>query len=355
MEIELFSWKVKDLLKLKDKINPKPQYQRTPVWSKPKKKLLVDSMLRGYDLPKFYITETPLDPNYDYEVTDGQQRMRAIWEFASDAEEAFELDDNEIEGINTKGLSYSDLKAKHKDTLYEKFVNFKLSISIIKESTPSEVRSLFARLQMGDKLNPVELRHALSSNLGNTIFSVCENHPFFDESKIPNTRYKHQDYLDHAILLVYKEGVSNLKAPDLKQLYLDLANVDINKLQPIFKKTNLVLDMMKRVNSHFKGGFKNKWGFVDTFYLLYRNIEKIDDIKPKKFAENFKSFENKRKHYNKTPEVLIEDKSSLKYDKNMYDYILSFKSGGALKDNVNIRHRVFNSYFLNNENFKFKN
>ena len=39
----------------KGKIDPKPAYQRGAVWSLEKKQLLIDSLLRGYDIPKFYL------------------------------------------------------------------------------------------------------------------------------------------------------------------------------------------------------------------------------------------------------------------------------------------------------------
>ncbi|MBK9567646.1 MAG: hypothetical protein IPO37_21500 [Saprospiraceae bacterium] len=55
---------------------------------------------------------------------------------------------------------------------------YELNIAIIEETTPEEIRSLFARLQMGSQLNQVELRHAMASNIGSAILSVVENHKF---------------------------------------------------------------------------------------------------------------------------------------------------------------------------------
>src|SRR5690349_18841670 len=63
-------------------VNPKPQYQRSHegVWNLSKKQLLMDTILRGYDIPKFYWRRIE-DPVFRHEVVDGQQRLRAIWEF----------------------------------------------------------------------------------------------------------------------------------------------------------------------------------------------------------------------------------------------------------------------------------
>lgn len=342
-------WRIKDLFDNKDKIDPKPQYQRTSVWSNQKKKLLIDSILRGYDLPKFYVTETANNPHFSYEVTDGQQRMRAIWEFMSeDTKINYALGQGLIDGVDLSGFYYKKLPKVFKKKIKE----FELHISIIKDSTQEEVRSLFARLQMGEKLNPVELRHAISSNIGNLIFALTENHSFFQTSGILNTRYKHQDYLDHVMSLIYYKEDRNLKAIDLKKFYIDLANVKITDFQPILRKTSTILDYMERVNKFKKGIFKNKWGFVDTFLLFYQHSDKIQDVYPKNFANNFHLFEIERKKNNKIPENLIEDKGDLKYDKDLYDYIIAFNSGGALKQNIKIRHRVFVNKFLNSENFK---
>lgn len=350
MKISAKVWSIADLYKLKDKINPKPQYQRTAVWQLTKKKLLIDSILRGYDIPKFYLRETPTDVHYKYEITDGQQRMRAIWEFI---EEQFKLDDATIGTFNTKDLDYSNLK-KSKQRLKD-FDGYEINVALIREASQEEIRTLFARLQMGERLNPAELRHALSSNIGNAIASIVENHSFFDiDCKIPDLRYKHQDYLDNALTLSHYDADRNIKAVDMKHLYTEFANSKLNEMQPLMKKANNVLDLMKKINSHKKGIFKNKWAFVDVFYLLYKNLDNIKDVKPKVFADNFWEFETQRKANNSNPEVLIDDKTSVNYDKDLYDYIIAFKTSGADKNNTKIRYRVLFNKFFNRTNLNLK-
>lgn len=343
MKIKLVKWKVKTLNAKIDIINPAPQYQRTSVWSLSKKRLLIDSMLRGYDLPKFYLRATPFDPFYEYEVTDGQQRIRSITEFMSNGNDRYSLDKVIINGINTHNLTFDTLAA-----FKESFENFELSIAIIEDSTPEEIRSLFARLQMGAQLNQVELRHALASNIGAAIFSVVETHPFFKNCKILNTRFKHQDYLDHAITIAYNEAKSDVKAKNIEKIYKDLADVKSNIYGEYIRKSNKVLDWMNEINSFQKGVFKNKWAFIDTFWLLYKNFDSIDTINYKKFVEQFKIFEQRRLAYNNNPELLINDSTAANYDKNLYDYIMAFKFSGNLSSNIEIRNKVFKSKFVDN-------
>lgn len=353
MKIESEEWTIGDLLAKKGQINPKPQYQRTSVWSPVKKRLLIDSILRGYDLPKFYLRETPNDLLYQCEVTDGQQRMRAIWDFA-DLEAGYTCGDYIIDNINLRGKKIQDLETEHHE-FYEKFMTYKLNISIIKNASQEEIRTLFARLQMGEKLNSVELRHALASNLGNVIVSTVENHPFFlDDCKIPLGRYKHQEYLDNAITASYYECSKNVKAAEIKTLYQLFSNSDLSSIQPMMQKTQSVLSWMKDINHFTKGIFRTKWGFVDTFYLLYRGYDNIQGIIASEFATNLSAFEAKRKRFNKDPELLIDDKGSIDYDKDMYDYIVAFKTGGSESRNLRIRHRVYHNHFLNSNNVTLK-
>lgn len=350
MKIRLATWKLKTLNSRRLKINPKPQYQRTSVWSPSKKKLLIDSILRGYDIPKFYLRETPNDPHFDYEVTDGQQRMRAIWEFMStDSSENYPLNEAIIKNVNIKGKKYNEL-----DELEDDFNDFEINIALIEEGSPEEVRSLFARLQMGSSLNKVELRHAMASNVGAASISVVESHPFFKDSKISNSRYKHQDYLDHVLTLSYYNGNSSVKAANIESMYLALSNSNHSILQPYIQKANRILDFMALINGESKGVFKNKWAFVDVYWMLHEKLAIISTVKPKEFIEEFRLFENKRLKYNGSPEDLINNPNSLEYDSELYNYIMAFKYSGNEKANLIIRHKVIIKRLFNENNFDLK-
>ncbi len=345
-------WTVEELVKRKDKINPKPQYQRTSVWSDEKKQLLIDSLLRDYDLPKFYLRETPDSPTYQYEVTDGQQRMRAIWEFCCTT--GYSLDQFNINGDDVKDLSFAKIHADHKNLLTT-LIQRKLHFTIIKSSTAEDIRILFARLQMGERLIPVELRHAIASNIGAAIQSVINTHDFFGKDcAIPNARYKHQDYLDHVLSIVNYQGQKDVKAVDIRQLYIDHAKSRMSQLQIMLQNTNQVLDYMHMIDKYKKGIFKNKWSFVDMFYLIYSNLQQIKNVKPRNLATNLATFEAVRRMHTREPEALIKSRRSKIYDEDMYAYIIAYKSAGAVKANVERRHQVYKNRFLLAENFNLR-
>lgn len=57
-----------------------PEWQRGEVWNTERKQQLVDSILRGWKLPKFYFVKLDDD---ELQVVDGQQRLSAIYELSA--------------------------------------------------------------------------------------------------------------------------------------------------------------------------------------------------------------------------------------------------------------------------------
>lgn len=347
MYIEIEEWKVSKILNLKDRIDPKPQYQRGAVWSEKKNRLLIDSILRGMDIPKFYLRETAPESHFDYEVADGQQRLRAVWGF-SDNE--FVLGDCEVNGIDISKFSYSSLKESDtaKD-FYSNFRNFKITVSIIKNATDDEVRTLFARLQMGTALNQPELRNAVASNVGYAIDMIVNTHQFFANAYISNARFKCQDYMAHAITLIHYKNEVNLKAYAILNMYEDLS---IKYPGTYFTMANKILGWMHKINTCSNYRIRNKWAFIDFFWFLYSNYNQIKDIDYKNLADSFVKFEDKRLLHNTKPEILIESSESSIRDKYLYDYIVAFNYSGGYIDNINIRAKVFEHKFSKHINYK---
>ena len=105
-------------LKLRSsRINPNPDYQRGAVWTAEKKQLLIDSILRGYDIPKIYLRFISPGSSFDSEVVDGQQRLRAIWDFVDNkyplGNESVDFTDMD----NLDGKYYSDLSAEQQERI----------------------------------------------------------------------------------------------------------------------------------------------------------------------------------------------------------------------------------------------
>ena len=105
MEMNKKPWPLATLFGIRDRIDTNPDFQRPPVWTRSQKQFLLDTILRNLDIPKLYWHKTGRNPD-TYAVVDGQQRLRAIWEFQS---EKYRLakDADPINGHQIVGLSYS--------------------------------------------------------------------------------------------------------------------------------------------------------------------------------------------------------------------------------------------------------
>lgn len=320
-----------------DRINPKPQYQRTPVWTKAKKQLLIDSILRGYDLPKFYLRLS--NSSYEHEVVDGQQRLRAIWDFC-EGQYALGDESNDIPDLrDLSGKKWSDLSSREQDRIGE----FKLSVAVIKSASDREIRKLFRRLQEGVSLNPAEKRNAIEGEMRDFIAELGDTHRVFPLTCLPDTRFKWHDLAAIVTCLELAGGPTDVKAPDLRDMYE--SNQSFNKNGPIAKKVKRHLNYMTRVLKDSPPEMKIKWGFVDL-YLLISKISESYVIQEKEddFTKFYVAFETDRLATKDPRDLLAPDKSV--WDKDLYDYIDAFKSQGGTSKNIERRHKVYKKRFI---------
>lgn len=336
MKVQNIQFTVEEIFEMKERIDPKPQYQRTPVWKIDRKRLLIDSILRGYDLPKFYLNKISGNAFYDFEVCDGQQRLRTIWEFYEDK---FSLGKNVFfKGTSLDGKKYSELNIEAKSFIK----SFTLTIAQIIEANHSEIRELFARLQKGMGLNQAELRRALSTHIGSYVESIVNNHNFFKKCGFPDLRNKHQDYIDHVIAYLVNDFKYDFKGQSLKDVYMNVSPIQATQL---IKDVANVMDDMEKINSYSVGIFRNKWAFVDSFIIIFQNRKEGRKVLYKEFANAFNDFEKLRKLNIKKPSLLIEKASPSDEEKRLYEYITSFTKDGSLKANMKRRNEAFSFQF----------
>jgi len=171
MQISKREWPLLSICGNKNKIDTRPDYQRPAVWSLSQKQLLMDTILRGYDVPKLYWRQTGKNPD-KYEVVDGQQRIRAIWDFHAGVYPLPKKADA-IDGVDVEGLHYEDLP----DDLRLRFDTYNVNVVIVSDTDEEEVREMFLRLQNGTSLKAQEKRNAMSGKMRDFIKSVARHQP----------------------------------------------------------------------------------------------------------------------------------------------------------------------------------
>jgi hypothetical protein len=278
-------------------------------------------------VPKIYLRSVATHA-YKYEVADGQQRLRAIWDFMDDG---FPVADD-CELTRCAGKLYSDLPAAPKAN----FRKFRLVTAIALQATSSEIRELFQRLQRGVQLSQPEIRNAIPSQLGDTVRAMATNHPFFPASAFSLERYKADDLVAHAFLIEINKGANDAKAPHLRQLYRDHAN---GVAASLTAKVVRILDFMNDMQSAVPKCIRLKWGFVDLYWVLSEAIASKEKLDPVDVANRYVAFETRRLQYVSRPEQLLTGKPTAD-KKALFAYIEAFKTSGGLAENLKIRHRV---------------
>ncbi len=238
MEMNKKPWPISTLCGLKDRIDTNPDYQRPPAWSKAQKQLLLDTILRGYDIPKFYWRKISSSPD-KYEVVDGQQRIRAIWEFQNN-EYKLPKNADPINGEEVKGLYYRDLPEDPRIA----FDNYTLDIIVISNSDEEEVREMFLRLQNGTTLTAQEKRNAMPGKMRDFIKNLAE-HKFFENCGFSNKRYTFDLVAAQMTLLELEGSLTNIKNADLNKMYTENKEFDDNSKEA--KKVKKVLDYLLKV------------------------------------------------------------------------------------------------------------
>jgi Protein of unknown function DUF262 len=140
-----------------DQLELRPDFQRQSVWPRPAKQYLIDTILNDRPIPLLFFSHATdaQTGRLRYAVVDGQQRLRAIFEFMEDR---FPLAvDNSARPMRWSGRRYSALHTDDRDAL----LAYDLPIVELKNYREPQIRDIFIRMnRFGVKLNAAELRHA---------------------------------------------------------------------------------------------------------------------------------------------------------------------------------------------------
>lgn len=130
-----------------------PSFQRGSVWQNSARSYLIDSILRGYPIPKILL-RNQVDRNLrrqKRDVVDGQQRLRTIIDFANDK---LTLGPKASEYT---GKKYSDLENDEQD----RFLNYKITCEQLINASDDDVLEVFARINSyAVTVNEAEKRNA---------------------------------------------------------------------------------------------------------------------------------------------------------------------------------------------------
>jgi hypothetical protein len=293
MEISKKPWPVLSVCGIKNRIDTNPDFQRPPVWSRSQKQLLIDTILRGYDVPKLYWRKTGSGPDR-YDVVDGQQRLRAIFEFQS-GEFALLKDADPIEGVDPSKLKYADLP----DELRLRFDTYSLDVIILSDTDEDEVREMFLRLQNGTTLKAQERRNAMPGKMRDYVRQLA-GHPFFHNCGFANSRFTFDLVAAQMAAIELNGGPCHVRNANLNAMYE--ANQDFDVASSKAKKIRKVLDYLREAFPD-KTPELERYSVISLYSMVSQCLERY--VMQKRHADLrdwFINFEAKRAEEESLPE-----------------------------------------------------
>jgi len=265
-----------------------PAYQRESVWTRSQKQLLIDSFLREIDVPKLYFRETSTD-NYKYEVVDGQQRLRTIFEYFSSMFElpgdADPVEDNKIAGLNMDNLKM-DTQMKLRNTQLDVVV-------MTADYTDDDIEEIFLRLQNGTPLNAQEKRRALPGNMRNVVQNLSTHKFFKTICGFSGKRYAYEDAVAKVLHLLLTGAITDIRANSIRRTYEAHKNIKMNNTEVV--ALNKSLEFMCRAFAKKPNPRLKKFAVISLTYLIAELLDTYDiNEYSHKFANAYLKFEQRR-------------------------------------------------------------
>lgn len=252
---------IKELFDLVDKarIDLNPSYQRYFIWSSDDQRYLVDTILKGYPLPSFFLF---LKPDGNYEMVDGQQRTKTIYRF--------------IKGDITASRYFG--KASFSNIDKGKFLEYKIPVVIIDSLISTDSLNEFYVLinKKGVHLNAAEVNKSEYSDtkflkLANELLTyqnLINLNLFTDTaSKRMNDRAYIEELLGYLIL-----GVKDKRKSVDDTFKSDITDEEYGILEARFHQIIDIIEKLNQIKPISSTRYKQKNDFYSLFSFINENL-----------------------------------------------------------------------------------
>lgn len=320
-------------------INIEPSYQRKGRrWSVSDKAYLIDSMINGYDLPKFYLVDFTFgggginSEGFQYAVIDGKQRFEAIFDFIDNK---FPLSKDflsrEYPEEDFGGLTYSELEGRA-PYLKESFDNYNLTVMGVIAGQEKLINEIFIRLNRGRPLNGAELRNAVSGPLGSMVRDISRHKFFMENIRFAVTKSQDLNLINKLIKFEVEEGPGDTKKSSLDKFVKEVSH---DRVERAYFNLKHNLDDLSDVFLPKDSLLKSE-GPIPVYYWCFRDL----DGEERPFFRDFlSSFEA---HVKGTEDLMKKDKDIGYFD--LEEYRRYARSINDRQSNI-MRYKILRSNF----------
>ena len=280
----------------RDQIDLAPPYQRkSGVWTNSDKAFLIDSVINGYDIPKFYVADFSYSGSSlnttgrPFAVIDGRQRFEAIFDFL-DGKVSLRTDIRYMSdsSIRLGGMTARDLELKH-PRIFQRIQSFPLTVMSVITNQVDRINDLFVRLNKSKPLTGAEVRSAMTGELPRHIKRIAGHAFFTTYVGFSNQRKQHENVAAKLLLMEHRGDFVETKKTSLDRFVNEALLTEVE-----FEFTAMaVVNNLTKMESVFgrSSNLLKSSGVIPVYYWIVRNGSSIVDLGLK--LKNFEIFRAK--------------------------------------------------------------
>lgn len=329
-----------------DRIDLEPDFQRGEVWNLSKKQLLIDTILRDWQMPPIFIIidEESLKKN----VLDGHQRLTTIYQFSRNEFAVNGYLQPQSDGIqNLDGMLFRSLPERQR----RKFLDFSVRVFEITNHQRDEPFELFYRLNEGVKLTAAERRNTFYGALRGQVKKLVD---FWDEIGLDSTklgfanaRLAYHDVVARTIIHLEKRNLGRkLTDKEITERYRDetgapLSIVDSVRYVSVGLKHALEYPTIRSLPSSYKR-FSKPTLFSLLYFFASLHQEQDFVIEEEPIIEFLKLLFDLNHHHSRGTQLPdLNNKDSLLFE---FFGFYRYRSSTSVND---ARALIIRDYFIN--------
>jgi len=279
-------------------------FQRSLVWSDKEKKLLLDSIVKDFDIGKFLFREVK-DKGHEYEVIDGQQRLDTLRR----------LKHGDLTFSPETGPEFADKKlGELPSELQVDMLGYALDIVILKNISENQEREMFRRLQLGRRLTNGERLKASYGELHDFIEKKILEHKLFEERRVgkrksgvllgfSNSRDVYFEVASQIVRLGFEGQACAIEYKNLEEMYFqNLDKMDDSRGKEVIKDLNFYQGVLEKEGAIFHPDKAN----CVSLYLFISTLRKAYTAKQEDIMKFIRVFEAERRATSLTDPELVE-------------------------------------------------